>query len=94
MPDRHKSTPLSLRLPEAERERLEAYAREHGQPVRRVITEAVRRFLDQQGDGEMIRKGIQEFLAQYGDSDLPMFRVAQDLAHSTLAILDGVDAGA
>lgn len=47
MPDRHKSAPLSLRLPEAERQRLETYAREHDQPVRRVITQAVRLLLDQ-----------------------------------------------
>lgn len=45
MPDRHREKPLSLRLG-ADRERLEDYARDTGQPVRRVITDAVRAWLD------------------------------------------------
>jgi len=45
MPDRHREKPLSLRLG-AERQRLENYARATGQPVRRVITDAVKAFLD------------------------------------------------
>ena len=46
MPDRHREKPLSLRLG-AERQRLEDYARDIGQPVRRVITDAVKAWLDQ-----------------------------------------------
>lgn len=46
MPDRHQEKPLSLRLG-AERQRLEDYARDHGQPVRRVIADAVKAWLDQ-----------------------------------------------
>lgn len=42
MPDRHKHPPLSLRLPEAEREWLYAYARRTGQPVRRLLLQALR----------------------------------------------------
>jgi len=45
MPDRHLEKPLSLRLG-AERQRLEDYARDTGQPVRRVIADAVRAWLD------------------------------------------------
>lgn len=45
MPDRHREKPLSLRLG-TERQRLEDYAREHGQPVRRVIADAVKAWLD------------------------------------------------
>jgi hypothetical protein len=43
--DRHREKPLSLRLG-ADRQRLEDYARDHGQPVRRVIADAVKAFLD------------------------------------------------
>jgi hypothetical protein len=45
MPDRHREKPLSLRLG-AQRQRLEDYARDTGQPVRRVISDAVRAWLD------------------------------------------------
>ena len=45
MPDRHIEKPLSLRLG-VERRRLEDYARDTGQPVRRVITHAVKAWLD------------------------------------------------
>lgn len=47
MSDRHREKPLSLRLG-AERQRLEDYARDTGQPVRRVIADAVTAWLDQQ----------------------------------------------
>ena len=46
MTDRHREKPLSLRLG-AERQRLEDFARDTGQPVRRVITNAVKAWLDQ-----------------------------------------------
>lgn len=46
MKDRHLEKPLSLRLG-AERQRLEDYARATGQPVRRVIADAVKAWLDQ-----------------------------------------------
>lgn len=46
MADRHREKPLSLRLG-AERQRLEDFARTTGQPVRRVIADAVRAWLDQ-----------------------------------------------
>lgn len=45
MTDRHREKPLSLRLG-AERQRLEDFARDTRQPVRRVITDAVRAWLD------------------------------------------------
>ena len=45
MPDSHREKPLILRLG-AERQRLEDYARDTGQPVRRVITRAVKDWLD------------------------------------------------
>ena len=45
MPDRHREKPLSLRLG-PDRERLEDFARDTGQPVRRVIADAVRAWLD------------------------------------------------
>jgi hypothetical protein len=43
--DRHREKPLSLRLG-AERQRLEDFGRDTGQPVRRVIIDAVRAWLD------------------------------------------------
>jgi hypothetical protein len=43
--DRHREKPLSLRLG-AERQRLETFARDTGQPVRRVIADAVKAWLD------------------------------------------------
>ena len=45
MTDRHREKPLSLRLG-PERQRLEDYARTAGQPVRRVIADAVKAWLD------------------------------------------------
>lgn len=42
MPSRHKTTPLSIRLPDAERQQLKDYADRHGLPVRRVILDAIR----------------------------------------------------
>ena len=44
--DRHREKPLSLRLGD-QRERLEHFARRRGQPVRRVIADAVRHWLDE-----------------------------------------------
>jgi predicted DNA-binding protein len=44
--DRHLEKPLSLRLG-AERQRLEHFARTTGQPVRRIIADAVKAWLDQ-----------------------------------------------
>lgn len=44
--DRHREKPLSLRLG-AERQRLEDYARDTGQAVRRVVADAVRAYLDE-----------------------------------------------
>jgi hypothetical protein len=46
MPDRHREKPLSVRLG-PERQRLEHFARTAGQPVRRVISDAVKAWLDQ-----------------------------------------------
>ena len=46
MPDRHREKPLSLRLG-PERQRVEDYARDAGRPVRRVIADAVKAWLDQ-----------------------------------------------
>ena len=54
MPDRHREKPLSLRLGD-QRQRLEDFARKTGQPVRRVITDAVTYWLGQHettGDDE------------------------------------------
>lgn len=48
MPSQHKRNPLTLRLPEGERQRLEAYAERTGQPVGRVIADAVRALLDRE----------------------------------------------
>lgn len=49
MADRHREKPLSLRLG-AERQRLEDYARDTGQPVRRVISDAVKAWLDKHAE--------------------------------------------
>jgi predicted transcriptional regulator len=43
--DRHREKPLSLRLGD-QRPRLEHFARATGQPVRRVISDAVKAWLD------------------------------------------------
>jgi hypothetical protein len=39
--DRHKAKPLSIRLPEPERLWLAEHARQTGQPVRRIILDAI-----------------------------------------------------
>jgi len=46
MPSQHRTTPLSIRLPDAERRRLYDYAERRGLPVRRVILDAIREKLD------------------------------------------------
>ena len=46
MADRHREKPLSVRFGEAERLRLEDYAAAAGLPVRRVVLDAVRAWLD------------------------------------------------
>lgn len=51
MPSQHKTTPLSIRLPDAERQRLRDYAGRHGLPVRRVIIDAIREKLDREEAG-------------------------------------------
>lgn len=48
MPDRHKTTPLSIRLPDGERQRVLDYAERHGIAVRQVILRAVRELLDRE----------------------------------------------
>lgn len=52
MPSQHKTTPLSIRFPDAERQRLYEYAERHGLPVRQVIITAVRELLDREGARE------------------------------------------
>ncbi len=46
MPSQHKSTPLSIRLPDAERQRLYDHAEREGVPVRQVILRAIRAELE------------------------------------------------
>lgn len=48
MPDQHKVDPLSVRFSVDELKRLTAYAGRTGQPVRRVIRDAVREKLDRE----------------------------------------------
>jgi len=48
MPDRHKTKPLSLRLPEALSAWVTARAVETGKPVRRVIIEAIEAYRSQE----------------------------------------------
>jgi hypothetical protein len=43
--DRHREKPLSLRLGD-QRQRLEDFARDTHQPLRRIIADAVRHWLD------------------------------------------------
>lgn len=52
MTDRHKTTPLSIRLPDGERQRLYDYAERTGQRVRRFIIDAVREKLDREAGTE------------------------------------------
>lgn len=51
--DRHREKPISLRLG-PDRQRLEEYARATGQPVRRVIIDAVRARLDEDGSRRQV----------------------------------------
>ena len=55
MPDRHREKPLSLRLG-PDRQRLEDFATDTGQPVRRVIADAVRAWLDDPEKAERARQ--------------------------------------
>lgn len=48
MPGQHKHPPYRVRLPEAVRARLAARIRRTGEPVNKVISEAVREKLDRE----------------------------------------------
>lgn len=48
MPSQHKTTPLSIRLPDPDRQRLRDYARSNSIPVRQVIITAIREKLDRE----------------------------------------------
>lgn len=48
MPGKHKRNPLTLRLPEGLRARLEEYAGRTGRPVNGVVVTAVREKLDRE----------------------------------------------
>jgi hypothetical protein len=45
MPYQHKNPPVTCRPPEADRARLLAYAKKKGQPVSRVMSQALAEFL-------------------------------------------------
>ena len=45
MPSKHKHPPIGFRPTEADRARLLAYAKETGQPVNRVLSQALAEFL-------------------------------------------------
>jgi hypothetical protein len=62
MPDRHKTPPLSIRLPDAERSAVYAKAERDGIPVRRVILDAIRAYL---GERKVITR--EEFEAGYAE---------------------------
>lgn len=64
MPSQHKTTPLSIRLPDAERQRLYDYAERHGLPVRRVILDAVREKLEREETGAFSGPGAPEMPAE------------------------------
>ena len=51
MPSQHKTTPLSIRLPDAERRFVYEYAERNEIPVRQVILKAIRDMRDQQQKG-------------------------------------------
>lgn len=48
MPSRHKRNPLTVRLPEGERSRLEDHAARTGRKVNQVVVDAVREKLDRE----------------------------------------------
>jgi predicted DNA-binding protein len=50
MPSQHKHPPISLRLPGADRSWLFAYAQRTGQPVNRVLTEALKAYRKEMED--------------------------------------------
>lgn len=53
MPSQHKRNPLTLRLPEGLRVRLERHTERTGQPVNRFIADAVREKLDREAGTEI-----------------------------------------
>ena len=72
MPDRHRERPLSLRLG-AERQPLEDYARDTGQPVRRVIADAVKAQLGRTGGKPVslteVYADLRQLIADYADDE-------------------------
>lgn len=46
MPSQHKHRPIPFRPPEGDRQRLLAYAEQTGQPVNRILAEALSIYLD------------------------------------------------
>ena len=52
MPSQHKTTPLSIRLPDGERQRVYEHARQQGIPVRQWILAAIRERLERESESE------------------------------------------
>jgi predicted transcriptional regulator len=57
VPSQHKRSPLTFRLPEGERARLEEYARARGLKVGTVVADAVREKLDRDEQAQDVSDG-------------------------------------
>ena len=61
MPSQHKHPPIGFRPPEGDRARLLTYAERTGQPVNRILSEALAAYLDAAGaeEGPRCPNGIE-----------------------------------
>jgi hypothetical protein len=71
----------ALRRAETAETELSELAGRLGAAIRAAVT----------AERKRIREPVESFLAQYGDSEILMFKVAQDLANSVLQLLDDPD---
>ena len=63
MPNQHKHSPIPFRPPEGDRSRLLAYAERTGQPVNRILADALAAYLDAVAKERRRRQNAEERIA-------------------------------
>lgn len=83
MADRHKTSPLRYRPPEAERLWLAAYKERTGKPMNAILTEAVRRLMADAGMREQIAAAVEAIADNYPEDVFPSDGTSRDAIGGT-----------
>lgn len=89
MEEAHKALAAALRRAETAETELSELAGRIGAVIAAAGTIERRRAEAAEAKIAEAREGIGNFLGEYGDSEIPVFKVAQDLANSLRKVLDG-----